>query len=691
MLVDDGTSAFTPPTTPHASRRKHPTGRGSREPLPTRFASGHNKVGQNNMIAIDRDSEWLEADGLGGFASGTSSGVRTRRYHALLLAATAPPAGRVVLVNGFEAWVDAPDGTVPITTQHYVPNVDHPHGWQRIRGFGIEPWPFWLFDLGNGRMLRQEVMVPRGLPLTVVSWSVEGASGGATLSVRPLLSGRDFHALHHENPAFRFRTEREEGLLRWQPYDGVPAVLGATNADFRDGGEWYRQFLYERERDRGLDCVEDLASPGLLRFDLSRGEALWVMAMESDATRRLLSRPVTKLVAELRARERTRRTASRSRLHRAADAYFAKRGEGSTILAGFPWFGDWGRDAFVSLRGLCLSTGRFDDARRILLEWAAAVDGGLLPNRFPDKGSEPEYNSVDAALWYVIAVDAFLRATAGRPEAPSTEERARLDAAVLAIAEGFARGTRFGIRVDGDGLVAAGVPGVQLTWMDAKVGDRCITPRIGKPVEVQALWLNALAITGRLDPRWETLRRRAAASFAERYWNGEHGCLFDVIDADHRPGAVDASFRPNQIFAVGGLPEVLLPADRARAVVDAVEAQLCTPVGLRSLAPDEPAYVGHYSGGVASRDGAYHQGTVWPWLMGPFVEAWVRVRDNTPAAKREARRRFLEPLLMALDRGGLGHIAEIADGDPPHTLRGCPFQAWSVAEALRLDTDVLGA
>ena len=385
------------------------------------------------------------------------------------------------------------------------------------------------------------------------------------------------------------------------------------------------------------------------------------------------------------ASERTRRSAFPSRLHRAADAYLVRRGIGRTVIAGYPWFTDWGRDTFIALRGLCLAANRLDDARAVLLEWSGTVRDGLLPNHFPDRAEEPASNAVDASLWFVIAVHEYLEAAGAQRRKGAADDRARLIAAVDAILEGYARGTRHGIRMDGDGLVAAGEPGVALTWMDARVDGRAITPRIGKPVEVQALWINALRIACSWSARWAEPLSRATASFP-RFWNAEGGCLYDVVDVGHVPGANDPAFRPNQVLAVGGLPfPALTDETRARRVVDAVEARLLTPMGLRTLAPDDPAYVGRYEGGVAERDGAYHQGTAWPWLMGPFVDAWVRVRGDTPQARKEARRRFLDPLLADLDRAGLGHVAEIADGDPPHASRGCPFQAWSVGEALRLD------
>jgi predicted glycogen debranching enzyme len=314
----------------------------------------------------------------------------------------------------------------------------------------------------------------------------------------------------------------------------------------------------------------------------------------------------------------------------------------------------------------------------------------MLPNRFPDQGDNPEFNSVDASLWYVIAVHEFLQATEAGKRKISPHDKNALQEAIEAILAGYAKGTRYRIHLEDDGLLAAGQPGVQLTWMDAKVGDWVVTPRIGKPVEIQALWLNALKIGSGFSDRWKDVFVRGCDTFRARFWNPAGKYLHDVVDVDHEPGKVDPSFRPNQIFAVGGLPFPLLDGERARAVVEAVEARLWTPIGLRSLAPGEPGYAPRYQGGVWERDGAYHQGTVWPWLLGAFVEAWVRVRGGTLNAKRGARVRYLDPLLRHLDEAGLGHISEIADADPPHTPRGCPFQAWSVGEALRLALGVLG-
>jgi len=644
------------------------------------------------MSVLSERDEWLEADGLGGFASGTAGLVRTRRYHALLLSATTPPTGRVVLVSGVDAWLETPAGTFALTSQRYEPGVIHPDGTSRVTAFTIDPWPRWTFTLEDRTIVEHSVVVERGSPLVALTWRVMATHGPIRLSVRPFLSGRDYHSMHHENGAFRFDPQRQPDRLVWHPYEGIPAIHAISNGSYEHQPDWYRNFRYDEELARGLDAVEDLASPGLFHWDLVEHDQAALVFGAAPAAETLMRHEgaVLDFVSALHDRERARRASFPSPLHRAADAYLVSRGSGATIVAGYPWFTDWGRDTFIALRGICLAAGRIDDARRILLEWSGTISEGMLPNRFPDRGEAPEFNSVDASLWFVIAVYDLFETAARTGASILAKDRRALERAVDAILAGYTRGTRFGIRADEDGLLAAGVPGVQLTWMDARVGDRVITPRIGKPVEIEALWLNALWLAGRRGQRWRDLFARGAAAFAQRFWNESTGALYDVIDVDHRRGTVDASFRPNQIFALGGLPVVLVDADKARRALNAVEARLWTPLGLRSLATDEPGYIGHYAGGVASRDGAYHQGTVWPWLLTSFVDAWVRARGDSQEVKQQARERFLAPLIRHLDEHGLGHVAEIADGDFPHTPNGCPFQAWSVGEALRLDRIVLG-
>jgi predicted glycogen debranching enzyme len=644
---------------------------------------------------ITPSPEWLEADGLGGFAFGRVDSIRTRRYHATLAVATTPPTGRVVLVNGFDAWIETTNGRFALTSQRYAPDVTHPDGAARITSFTRDPWPTWTYTLPNGLEVIHELIAIHGAPLVGLSWRLSRPAP-ARLIVQPYLSGRDIHATHHENSAFRFDARVAGRRVAWQPYGDLPPIIALANGDYLADASWYRQFQYDEERARGLDFVEDLACPGRFTFVLDQRAVLAFGAGSgpgTDIALPLLNTSPERCWDSIESSERRRRAAFSSPLHRAADDYIVARGGGKTIIAGYPWFSDWGRDTFIAIRGLCLAGARAghdrgSEAREILLEWAEHVSEGMLPNYFPEGGKAAEYNSVDASLWYVVAVHEFLRQTHG-DRALSTAERHALHNAIDAIVNGYARGTRYGIRADGTGLLAAGEKGVQLTWMDAKVGDWVVTPRIGKPVEIQALWINALKIAGRRCARWAALASHAQATCAERFWNEERGFLFDVVDVDHRNGVNDASLRPNQIFAVGGLPYPVLDGERARRVVDVVERHLWTPAGLRSLGPAEPGYIGTYRGGVRQRDGAYHQGTVWPWLIGAFVEAWLRVRGDSVDARNEASARFLSPLLAHFESSAPGHVAEIADGDAPHIAGGCPFQAWSVGEALRLSEDVL--
>lgn len=495
-----------------------------------------------------------------------------------------------------------------------------------------------------------------------------------------LLSGRDYHSLHHENPDFDFGFRRAgagEGAsnIEWQPYSCLPAITALSNGRYDHAPDWFRRFFYRAEQARGLDDSEDLASPGVFSFDLDAGEAVIILrtgkALDDDAATH---------AGTLASREQTRREAFATRTARAADAYLVERGTGRTLLAGFPWFTDWGRDTFIAMRGLMIATGRLAEAEAILLGWAGVVSQGMMPNRFPDDGGEPEYNSVDASLWFIVAVHDYL--ATGHAAA---QTQTRLRQAVGEILDGYARGTRFGITADTDGLIRAGVPGVQLTWMDAKVGDWVVTPRIGKPVEIQALWLNALRIAGEWTQDWRSLEQGATGAFCKRFIDTSTGGLFDVVDADHEPGKLDRAIRPNQILAVGGLPFSVLDGENAQRVVAQVEAELLTPLGLRTLSPRDPAYRGRYEGDRVQRDGSYHQGTVWPWLAGPFVEAWLGVRGASTASRDEAVTRFLEPLRAHLRTAGLDHVSEIADGDAPHTPRGAPFQAWSLGELIRIE------
>ncbi len=660
---------------------------------------------QGTAQGTAQGKEWLEADGLGGFASGTTELARTRRYHALLLTQT--PQGRYVLVNGFEAWLESPfppaeDGwvrvqtpdqnsptqTTPITTQRYAPDTLHPNGASLITAFTPNPWPTWTFTLPDGATLTQEIFVAGGQ--TNLRWTRHGPPTPTTLHLRPLLSGRDYHSLHHENPAFAFTPTQTPGTTTWRPYPDLPPITAHGGA-YTHAPDWFRNFLYTEEQARGLDDTEDLASPGTLTWDLTTPATL---ALRADAAP---AWPVA-ILADAEATERN----ALSPLHRAARQYIARPNNRPTIIAGYPWFTDWGRDTFISIRGLLLTKltpaggNGLDDgptprqilaaqthqesnratAERILLAWSVHVSQGMLPNRFPDNEASPEYNAVDASLWFVIATQALF------DQGASPQTRATLQTACRSILQGYRDGTRYNIAMDADGLIHAGHPGVQLTWMDAKIGNWVVTPRTGKPVEIQALWINALRIAaawGRSE--WSPLADQATAAFLEKFPDPATGGLFDLIDGDPLE---KNRIRPNQIFAAGGLPHAILPPAQARQVVDLVESRLLTPLGLRTLDPQDPAYHPIYRGSPLDRDAAYHQGTVWPWLLGPFVQAWLQTRQNTPEAKAEARTRFLPPLRAHLAQAGLNHISEVADACFPHTPGGCPFQAWSLAEFLRI-------
>lgn len=639
-------------------------------------------------LPINQETEWLETDGLGGFAMGTTNGIRTRRYHSMLLTATTPPTGRVALVKGLDVWVEMDDSLFHLNSHVYFPGVTSPNGAESIEAFQREPWPKWTYRLPRGMTLEQELFMPRGESAVVISWKLVNAKEPVRLSVRPLLAFNDYHALQKENPQFRFDADVYDKTVIWKPYDSLPLLTALHNGHYHHQPDWYHQFLYQEEQARGLDCVEDLATPGLFQWNFTKTRAVLIFTaggIKPASPEQLQS--VEEVYDRFRTQEEERRSKFPSELARSAEHYFVKRGQGETLIAGYPWFTDWGRDTFLAIRGLGFATGRVAESRKILLEWAKAISEGMVPNRFPDSGEAAEYHSVDASLWYIIAVYDYLRAA--RQGDLSKKDWTEFQAPVEKILKGYSQGTRWGIRCDEDGLLWAGEGDDSLTWMDARVNNRAVTPRVGKPVEIEALWVNALWVGGHFSDQWEALFKKALTSFQNRFWNGAGGYLYDVVDVKRQAGTGDASFRPNQVLALGGLPLSLLDDEKAKLVLQAVESKLLTPLGLRTLAPNEPGYRRHYKGGILERDSAYHQGTVWPWLMGPFVEGWVRVRGNTPAAKDEARQRFLEPLLENLNRAGLGHLSEIADGEEPFQPRGCPFQAWSLGEALRLDQVVL--
>jgi predicted glycogen debranching enzyme len=619
--------------------------------------------------------EWLETNGIGGFASSTVAGMNTRRYHGLLVAATKPPVGRMVLLSRLEETVVWDGRRFELGCNRY-PGAIHPRGFENLRQFSCDPIPTWTYEI-EGIVIEKRIFMPHGENTTVIDYAVRGdAPREIQLELRPLIAFRDYHSTTHENGAINPALAIAPGCVTVSPYQGCPDLhLAHSGAGIRQTGEWYRSFEYTIEEQRGLDFREDLFIPMVLTFDLGHTDTRATLTASTE--RRQAADAEALRAAEI---ERRRRVAEADdpfmrTLKRAADQFVVRRGEGSTVIAGYHWFSDWGRDTMIALPGLTLATGRFDDARGILLAFAESVDRGMLPNRFPDAGETPEYNTVDATLWYFEAVRAFVEYT-GDTEFLHT----RLLGVLSDIIQWHERGTRYGIRMDTDGLLMAGEPGVQLTWMDAKVGDWVVTPRQGKPVEIQALWYNALrnmeAWTG--EARYGAMAERARQSFGELFWNGSAGCLYDVVNGDDR----DASIRPNQIFAVS-LPHCLISMEQAGAVVDVVEQHLLTPYGLRSLSPSDAQYRGRYEGDPWHRDSAYHQGTVWPWLLGPFLTAYLKVHGHSGQARKQASQ-WMAQLRRYMEEDGLGQLPEVFDGDAPHRAGGCLAQAWSVAELLRV-------
>lgn len=694
--------------------------------------------GADDCARLDTASrrEWLETNGLGGFASSTITGQNTRRYHGLLVAADPPPTRRVVLLSKLEEVLVVGDTRFELSTNLYQPDVVSPQGYLLQTGFRLDPFPVFTYRAG-GFEIEKKVFMPHGQNTAVVRYRFNAPQDArAKLEVRPLVAFRDYHSLSREALDIFLHAEMTRGLLRLGKRDDSLTLFLAHDARAVSvEGLWYRNFEYTEERERGFDCHEDLFNPCLLTFDVANGSSCDIIASTESRDagaassledsererRRVLSHSVVKIntqdganvddaissseasgasdegikvvdkiAGEGSSASDEERAEHLKSLALAADQFIVRRGENlSTVIAGYHWFTDWGRDTMISLTGLALVPRRFEEAREILLAFAASLDQGLIPNRFPDAGEQPEYNTADATLWFVNAVGEYLRRTRDEKFV-----REKLYEPLLEIVRWHERGTHYGIRMTEDRLLRAGDIDVQVTWMDVKIGDYLVTPRTGKPVEIQALWYNALrtveSIARSLDDEPTRNRCRAhadaaRASFNGLFWNDAENCLYDCVgDA----GETDDSLRPNQIFAVS-LPHAITTGERARGVVRKVEQELLTPYGLRSLSSRHPEYRGRYEGDAYSRDTAYHQGTVWAWLLGPFITAYLKVHDRSPESVATARG-WLHNFRVHLREAGLGQVSEIFDGDAPHAPRGCVAQAWSVAEILRCELEELG-
>jgi glycogen debranching enzyme len=608
--------------------------------------------------------EWLETNGIGGFACATISGANTRRYHGLLTAAVEPPVLRFLLLSKLEETLMVGNERFELSSNFYE-GTTHPEGYRYLTGFRLDPFPIFTYQAG-GVKIEKRVFLVQGENTLVTQYQTDSAN--CRLELRPLIAFRGYHELTHRNDALNGALDERDGVVSIQPYADLPRLYFAHDAEsLRREGNWYLNFVYPVERERGLDFREDLFCPFVLEYDLKPGRAARVIASTNPAS----------------PKESVPRGASRDPLAAAAAQFIVARGNLRTIIAGYPWFSDWGRDTMISLPGLTLAIREFETARDILRAFAGYIDKGMLPNRFPDSGEEPEYNTVDATLWFFEAVRRYLECTGD-----SQFVYGELYEKLKDIVAWHSRGTRFGIWADADGLLTAGDSTTQLTWMDARVDGRPVTPRHGKPVEIQALWYNALRFLAQLasdkgdaGTPYKALAANAAQSFNGSFWNEEAQCLYDVIDGDNR----DASLRPNQVIALS-LGYCAIPETRARKILETVEQHLLTPFGLRTLAPSDPRYRGCYEGPPRDRDAAYHQGTVWPWLLGPYITAQVRFNREAGRAKAVL---LVDALRAWVESRGVGQLAEIFDGDAPHEPRGCFAQAWSVAEILRVCADDL--
>lgn len=634
--------------------------------------------------------EWLATNGIGGYASGTVAGMLTRRYHGLLVAALKPPLGRTLLLSKLDETVSYDGSEYQLFANRWGDGTVSPLGFLNIESFSLEGTiPVWRFACANA-LVEKRIWMKRGANTTYIRYTLSRATAPLTLSIKALVNYRDYHGTTKAG-GWNMNIENVHGGIRVVACpEATPFYILSDKAETQSTHEWYYGFNLSLEQYRCLDHIEDHLHAATFKATLNPGESLTFVAStdgntDLDGEKALVSR--INYERELTEKLRSTITGDMNyippwigQLVLASDQFIVNRPlpeepEGKTIIAGYHWFGDWGRDTMISLPGLTISTGRPDVCRSILRTFAKYVDRGMLPNRFPDSGEQPEYNTVDATLWYFEAIRAYHEATA------DDDLITELFPVLTEIIDWHTRGTRYNIHVDpADGLLFSGEKGVQLTWMDAKIGDWVVTPRTGKAVEVNALWHSALRTMIKIAKRikkpcrdYESGAKLAFKGFG-RFWNEKDRCCYDVVDG---PDGDDPTLRPNQILAVS-LPESPLTPSQQLGVVNSCARHLLTSHGLRSLSQTHPDYRGHYGGDQLHRDSAYHQGTAWGWLLGHFVLAHMRVYKD-PVKARE----FLRPMSHQLFTHGLGTLSEIFDGDAPFTPRGCIAQAWTVAEVLR--------
>lgn len=645
--------------------------------------------------AASERKEWLVTNGIGGFASGTVAGLLTRRYHGLLVAALKPPLGRNLLVTKLDETVTYQGKNYPLSANRWADGTVDPHGYVNIERFYLDgAIPVWEYACADA-LLEKRIWMAQGSNTTYIRYELKRAARPLSLDINAFVNYRDYHGSTHAG-GWRMNVEETVKGIRVTAYDGaVPFYILSNSAETEAANDWYYGFNLAIEEYRGLDHLEDNLHAAQLRHTISEGESFTIIAStdesaETDGDKALSLRKtyeadVVKKFTDRQQLAGNDITPDLSQLALAADQFIVSRPsgqdkDGKSVIAGYHWFGDWGRDTMISLPGLTITTGRPEIAKSIIRTFSAYVDQGMLPNRFPDAGEKPEYNTVDAMLWYFEAIRQYFEDTGDKTFL------GEIFPVLDGIIDWHDKGTRYNIKADPeDGLLYAGENGVQLTWMDAKVGDWVVTPRIGKPVEVNALWYNALRTMSKLalslrkpSKKYETAADKVFSGFS-RFWNEDTGYCFDVIDG---PSGNDPSLRPNQLFAVS-LPESPFDPERWGKIVDSCALSLLTSHGLRSLSPDNPDYKGRYGGDSRSRDGAYHQGTVWGWLLGHFALAHMKVHGDPEKALG-----FLSPMLEQLRLHGVGSLSEIFDGDAPMTPRGCIAQAWTVAETIRAFSEI---
>ena len=638
------------------------------------------------------DKQWLVSNGLGGYASSTIIGANTSKYHGLLFAALRPPGERTLLLAKLDEDVEIEGATYSLGSNQTGTGV-YPSGYQYLQSFELRPYPTYAYAIKD-TIIEKVVFMVRGTNTTVVRYTVYAGTGTSVkFNITPFVNCRHYHHTTKKND-WPFNCTVNENTVVIEAFPEAPKLkLYSDKAAYvHDRGYWFEGFFYKQEDRRGLDPWEDHFMPGHFEIELANGESFAVIASTDE------EKPVSNPLLEQVSAERRLATLIEeagfheefvNRLLLAADTFIVDRKStgAKTIIAGYPWFTDWGRDTMIALPGLTLVTKRFAEAREILLTFAKYCDNGLIPNMFPDQDEQPVYNTVDASLWFFHAVSRYIAYTGDHDFI-----KEQVYPVLKEIVNSYRLGTHFNIKMDNDGLISAGEHGQQLTWMDAKVNDWVVTPRHGKPVEINALWYNALQVMSRLAKiygdkpgEYSDLAKKVQASFTQKFWNAQEKCLYDVISER----GTDAAIRPNQILAVA---LTYSPLDHSKQVdvVNKVWQELYFSYGLRSLSPSSPEYRGTYGGDVVQRDGAYHQGTGWGWLIGPFITAFRRVNGYSIDSKVIAEK-FIAPMKAHLWHHGLGSVSEIFDGDPPHAPKGCYSQAWSVAEVLRAYVeDILG-